>query len=80
MEEQEEKKEEKGLKPKSTSFIGQIVAALWIMGFGAFFIIKNVSTIKATDIILFGFAVAACFTPIYFSIVMDKIKEIKWNS
>lgn len=77
---EEQKKEEKGLKPKSTSFIGQIVAALWIIGFGAFFIIKNISTIKPTDIIVFGFAVAACFTPIYFSIVMDKIKEIKWGN
>lgn len=78
MEEQKEE-EKKGLKPKSTSFIGQIVAAIWIMGFGAFYIIKNIMSIRATDIVLFGFAVAACFTPIYFSIIMDKIKEIKWN-
>ena len=29
------------------------------------------------DIVLSGFAIAACYVPVYFNLIMDKIKEIK---
>lgn len=73
----EEVQEEKKLKAKPVSLIGQIVAAVWIGGWSSFFIIKNISEVKITDIILSGLAIAACFTPVYFNLIMDKIKDIK---
>ena len=33
--------------------------------------------IDGRDIIVSGLAIAACFTPVYFNLVMDKIREIK---
>lgn len=72
----EEKKE---LKAKPVSLIGQIVASLWVAGWSAFHIIKNVSTIQITDIIYSGLAIAACFSPVYFNLLLDKVKEIKWG-
>lgn len=73
----EEVQEEKKLKAKPVSLIGQIVAAVWIGGWSSFFIIKNINELRITDIILSGLAIAACFTPVYFNLIMDKIKDIK---
>lgn len=74
---EEKTEEEKKLHAKPVSLIGQIVAAVWIAGWSAFFIIKNVGSVRIIDIILSGLAIAACFTPVYFNLVMDKIKDIK---
>lgn len=71
---QEEKKE---LKAKPVSLIGQIVAAVWIAGFSSFYLIKNVETINIWDIVISGFAIAACFTPVYFNLIMDKIRDMR---
>lgn len=78
-EETEKTEEEKKLKAKPVSLIGQIVAALWVAGWSAFNFTKNVSGIKITDIIFSGLAIAACFSPVYFNMLLDKIKEIKWG-
>lgn len=74
---EEVQEEEKKLKAKPVSLIGQIVAAVWVAGWSSFFIIKNIQTVNIFDIILSGFAIAACFAPIYFNLIMDKIKDIK---
>lgn len=76
-EEIEKTEEEKKLKAKPVSLIGQIVAAFWVAGWSAFNFMKNVSGIKITDIIMSGLAIAACFSPVYFNMLLDKIKEIK---
>jgi hypothetical protein len=76
---EEEEKEEKGLHAKPASLLGQVVAALWIIGFGSYYIVTNIATIKVTDIILLGLAIAAAFTPVYFNLVMEKIKDIRWG-
>ena len=75
----EEKTEEKTIKAKTASLWGQIVAALWVAGWSTFDFIKNFESIQITDIIFSGLAIAACFSPVYFNLLLDKIKEIKWG-
>ena len=72
--------EKKGIKAKGASLWGQIAAAVWIGGWNAAQCARDIfkcQHVSATDIILSGLAIAACFTPIYFNLIMDKIKEIK---
>lgn len=76
----EENKEGKIIKAKSASLWGQIVAALWIAGWTTAQNIKDLISsnhIDIKEIIFSGLAIAACFTPVYFNLIMDKIKEIK---
>lgn len=64
-------------KAKTTSLIAQIVAALWVAVWcGKKFITANGET---SDIILSGFAIAACFCPVYFNMILDKVKSIKFG-
>lgn len=67
---------EKG-KAKTTSLIAQIIAALWVAGWSA----KNFITSggQTNDIIFSGFAIAACFSPVYFNMILDKIKNIRFG-
>ncbi|WP_443738450.1 hypothetical protein [Treponema sp.] len=67
----------KTYKAKTTSLIAQIIAALWVAIWSA----KNfiVSGGRINDIIFSGFAIAACFSPVYFNMVLDKIKTIKFG-
>ena len=72
--------EKKGIKAKGASLWGQIAAAVWIGGWNAAQFIKDLGAgvhISGQDIIISGLAIAACFTPVYFNLIMDKIKEIK---
>lgn len=72
--------EKKGIKAKGASLWGQIAAAVWIGGWSAAQFARDIvkgQHIGATEIILSGLAIAACFTPVYFNLIMDKIKEIK---
>lgn len=65
---------------KSASLWGQIIAALWICGWNAAQFVRDIIAgqhIAGNDIIFSGLAIAACFTPVYFNLIMDKIKEIK---
>lgn len=78
----EETKEKSGIKAKSVSLWGQIIAALWIAGWhSAQFVsnIKNGIQIDCISIITSGLSIAACFTPVYFNLIMDKIKDIKFG-
>lgn len=63
-------------KAKSTSLIGQIFASVWIAGFSAYKFIAT-KQIDIQDVIFSGIGIVACFSPVYFSIILDKIKEIK---
>jgi hypothetical protein len=72
--------ENKGIKAKGASLWGQIAAAVWIGGWNTAQFIKDIAAgthIDGRDIIVSGLAIAACFTPVYFNLVMDKIREIK---
>ena len=72
--------ENKGIKAKGASLWGQIAAAVWIGGWNAAQFIKDLAAGRPLDIkavIVSGVAIAACFTPVYFNLLMDKIREIK---
>ncbi|MBC6720321.1 hypothetical protein [Treponema sp. Marseille-Q4130] len=68
-----------GLKAKPISLKSQIIAAIWIAGWSAFKFASDSYSIKINDVIFSGLGIAACFSPVYLSIVMDKIKEIRFG-
>lgn len=67
------------IKAKDASLIGQIIAAVWIAVWSAYKFIKNIEAVSIQDFIVSGLAIAACFTPVYFNLIMDKIQGIKWG-
>lgn len=72
--------EDKKVKAKDASLLGQIIAAVWITGWNSFQFARQIINgvkVDTGDIITSGLAIAACFTPVYFSIIFDKIKDIK---
>ena len=72
--------ESKRIKAKGASLWGQIAAAVWIGGWNTAQFVSNLIKgieINPIHIILSGLSIAACFTPVYFNLIMDKIKEIK---
>lgn len=78
----EEKKEEKEIKAKSVSLIGQIIACIWVSGWCTAQFIRDIKAgnhIEITEIIFSGFAIAGCFVPVYFNMFMDKVKKIKFG-
>lgn len=75
-------KKKKGAK--EYSLFAQVIAAVWIGGWSALKFVKiiasgNFASLDMMEIIFSAFSIAACFTPVYFSIVMDKIKSIKFG-
>lgn len=75
MEEQEKSTSKKGAK--DYSLFSMIIAGLWI---GVLTILKGFGVIHLevkSEIITSGIAIAGVFSPVYFSILMDKIKDIK---
>ena len=66
----------KDISAKGASLWAQIFAGLWIVGWSAFAFLSG-KNIAVTDIILTAISIAGMFTPVYFSIIMDKIKDIK---
>lgn len=72
--------EENKIHAKPTSLLAQIIASFWVGGWSAFQFVKDIingNHVSISDIILSGFAIAACYTPVYFNLIMDKIKDIK---
>lgn len=65
---------------KNSSLWAQIVSAIWIAVWSSYKFVSNASGIDISDVMLSGLAIAACFTPVYFSIIMDKIKDIRFGS
>lgn len=72
----EEKKN--GLGAKFLSKLSMIFAGIWI---GVLTILKGFNKIDLSikEIIWSGIAIAAVWTPTYFSIFLDKVKEMKFN-
>ena len=67
---------------KGVSLVGQIIGAVWIGGWNAFQFIHDILNnihVDVTDIIYSGVAVVACFSPVYVSIILDKIKDIRFG-
>lgn len=68
------------MKGKKVSLLGQIVAVVWVSGWCAFkFVSGGIANVEINDIILSGVAVAGCFSPVYLSIILDKIKDIRFG-
>lgn len=61
---------------KGSSKVAQMFAAFWIAGWSAYKFVSGAS-ITVEDIMLSGIGIAATFTPVYFSIILDKIKDIR---
>jgi hypothetical protein len=74
-----EVREEKKLGAKQYSLFAQIFSGAWI---AVHTILKGmgIMTLDMTDIIYSGIAIAAIFMPVYFSIFLDKIRDIKFLS
>jgi hypothetical protein len=68
--------EEKKMGAKQYSLFAQIFSGTWI---AVLTILKGLKIIslELTDIIYSGIAIAAIFSPVYFSIYLDKIKDIR---
>lgn len=64
------------MKAKKASLFSQIFACIWIISWSAYTFIfdKNISV---SDIIYTGATIAGIFTPVYFSIFLDKVKNAK---
>ncbi len=67
----------KSHKAKNTSLAAQIIAALWVAVWCAKKFFSNGG--ETNDIILSGFAIAACFSPVYFNMILDKVKSIRFG-
>lgn len=77
---EEPAEEKKGIKAKDASLWGQIIAAVWVAGWHTAQFARDIaagSHINSSDIIFSGLAIAACFTPVYFNLIMEKVKDIK---
>jgi len=77
-----EKRLSKKAGAKDYSLLGQIFAAIWIMVWSALKFAKGIKSgqaIEVTDIIYSGISIAACFSPVYVSILFDKIREIRFG-
>jgi hypothetical protein len=63
---------------KHYSLAAQIISGIWI---AVHTILKGcgLSKLEMSDIIYSGIAIAAIFMPVYFSIFLDKIKDIRFG-
>ena len=78
-EEENKKEARRGLQAKPISLKSQIIASIWIAGWTAYKFVRFGSSIEINDVIFSGLGIAACFSPVYLSIIMDKIKEIRFG-
>jgi len=77
---EEEKKEEKGVHAKGASLWAQIIAAAWVAVWNGAQFVRDLiqgNTLDTSSIIYSGIGIAACFCPVFFNMLMDKIKDIK---
>lgn len=67
------------MKAKNVTLIAQIVAGVWVAGWHAYKFITSPESITTIDVIVSGATIAACFLPVYFNMILDKIKDIKFG-
>lgn len=75
----EEQKKENKKGAKDYSLFSMIFSGIWII---TLTLLKGFDVIKLSimeEIIPSGIAIAGVFSPIYFSIFLDKIKDIRFN-
>lgn len=70
--------EKKKRGAKQYSLFAQIFASVWVIvltlckGF-------RIVSLEISDIIYSGIAIAGIFMPVYFSILLEKIRDIRWG-
>jgi hypothetical protein len=71
-----EKRESKKPGAKQYSLFAQIFSGVWV---AVLTVLKGIKiiTLETTDIVYTGIAIAAIFSPVYFSIFLDKIRDIR---
>lgn len=75
----EDQKKENKKGAKDYSLFSMIFSGVWII---TLTLLKGFNVIKLSimeEIIPSGIAIAGVFSPIYFSIFLDKIKDIRFN-
>lgn len=75
----EEQKKENKKGAKDYSLFSMIFSGVWII---TLTLLKGFDVVKLSimeEIIPSGIAIAGVFSPIYFSIFLDKIKDIRFN-
>lgn len=75
----EEQKKENKKGAKDYSLFSMIFSGVWII---TLTLLKGFDVIKLSimeEIIPSGIAIAGVFSPVYFSIFLDKIKDIRFN-
>lgn len=72
--------EKKGVQAKPVSLWCQILAAVWMAGWSAWKFISQGGEVDIGDIVASSMAIIGCFSPVYISIMLDKIKEIKYGN
>lgn len=72
-------KSKRELQAKPVSLKSQLIAAIWIAGWSAFKFLRTPLDISVKDVLFSGIGIAACFSPVYLSIVLDKVKEIRFG-
>lgn len=76
MSDEKPQEEKPTIGAKSISLVAQIFAALWII---TLTVLKGLGyvTMEIGDIIYSGVSIAAIFMPVYFSIWLEKIRDIR---
>ncbi|GHV76476.1 hypothetical protein AGMMS49942_12970 [Spirochaetia bacterium] len=82
METTDDTEKKNGLSAKDVSLKSMIVSAVWISVLTiakAFWVLISDKTFGLTmnEIVLSGIIMAAVFSPVYLSIILEKIKDIK---
>lgn len=68
------------VKAKDVSLIGQIIASIWVAVWCSLkFKATGIANITVSDIIFSGAGEAMCYSPVYFGIIMDKVKNIRFG-
>ena len=65
------------MKAKDSSLWGQVFSAVWVVGWSAYMFVTIPESLTMPNIIATAVAIPAVFSPVFVSIILDKIKEIK---
>lgn len=66
------------MKAKNVTLVAQIITAVWVAAWHCYKFLT--SAITTQDIILSGITIAACFSPVYFNMILDHIKDLRFNN
>jgi hypothetical protein len=62
---------------KEATFFAMVLAALWVAGWSAYGFISGAMPMTSWNVIASGLAIAGCFCPIYISVIIKAVKELK---